>query len=293
MGILEKNIIKETHIVSAQERPMRLQEYGVDIFKLISTKSALKKAIKKSFIYVDAQIATTATMIGGGEIITLHQPVEIPNKREFLLPLEVIFEDDHLALINKPAGVLVSGNAFKTVANALAQNLKKSAQADAINPKPVHRLDFPTTGLLLVGKTTTSISALNTLFEGKKIEKTYYAITIGKMKKEKKIAVPIYGKQALSEFEIIDTIASERFGWLNLVKLVPKTGRRHQLRKHLAALGNPILGDADYGIEGRILKGKGLYLHAFSLEFVHPSTKKKMYFEKGLPNKFSKLFWQD
>ncbi len=125
-------------------------------------------------------------MIGGGEIITLYQPVEIPNKREFLLPLEATFEDDHHALINKPAGVLVSGNAFKTIADALAQNLKKSTQADAIDPKPVHRLDFPTTGLLLVEKTTTSISALNTLFESKKIAKTYYSITIGKMKKEKK-----------------------------------------------------------------------------------------------------------
>ena len=77
---------------------------------------------------------------------------------------------------------------------------------------------------------------------------------------------------------------------MNLLKLTPKTGRRHQLRKHMSAIGNPILGDVDYGVEGLILKGKGLYLHAFSLEFEHPVTKEKMYFEKELPKKFKKLF---
>ena len=81
MDASEKSTIKETHIANEQKHPVRLQEYGVGIFKIISTKSALKKAIKKSSIYVDAQVASTATMINGGETITLHQPIEIPKKR--------------------------------------------------------------------------------------------------------------------------------------------------------------------------------------------------------------------
>jgi len=289
MGVVESTI-QETHIARLQSQPVRLQEYGVGIFGKIATKSALKKAIKKDLIYVNSKVASTATMIQGGETITLYQSVEKPNKREFTLSLEVIFEDDHLAVINKPAGVLVSGNAFKTIANALSQNLKKSTAADAVDPKPIHRLDFPTTGILLIGKTAASITALNTLFENKKISKTYYAVTIGKMKKVEEIVAPINGKIASTKLKIIDSITSVRFEHLNLVKLIPKTGRRHQLRKHLAELGNPILGDADYGTEGKILKGKGLYLHAFSLEFTHPITKDKLHFEKELPKKFNKLF---
>jgi len=293
MATIEKRIVQETHMVGKPKQATRLQEYGVGIFKTITSKSALKKAIKKKYIYVDGKIASTATLIKGEEIITLQKPIEQQRKREFVLPLEVIFEDDHLGVINKPAGVLVSGNAFKTIANALAQNLMKSKEADAVDPKPVHRLDFSTTGLLLAGKTATSITALNALFENKKISKTYYAVTIGEMSKDGKINFPIDGKQAYSNFEKVETMVSKKFKFLNLVKLKPETGRRHQLRKHLAALGNPILGDPDYGIDGLILKGKGLYLHAFSLEFVHPIHKKKMYFEKELPKKFNKLFRLD
>jgi len=284
------NSTSDKHIAIAQDQPIRLQEYGVGIFKIITSKSALKKVLKKNLIYVNDQVATTATMIYGGEIITLYRPIENQNNRAFILPLEVIFEDDYLAIIHKPAGILISGNTFKTISSALVQNLAKSTQEDATAPKSIHRLDFPTTGTLLVGKTSTSISALSALFETKKISKTYFAVTIGKMGKGKDISLPVDGKSAISTVEIISTIASERFGLLNLVRLTPKTGRRHQLRKHLSALGNPILGDVDYGIEGLILKGKGLYLHAFSLEFIHPNTKKKIYVEKNLPKKFIKLF---
>ena len=290
MNTSQQDAILETHNAPAQVQSIRLQEYGVGVFKTIHSKSALKKIIKKKLIYVNGNLASTATIITGGEVITLHQSYNAPNQRKFVLPLEVLFEDEYLALINKPAGILVNGNTFKTIGNALAQNLKKSRQEDATHPKPVHRLDFATTGLLLVGKTSATVSALSSLFEDKKITKTYYAITIGVMTTKNNISTPIDGKKALSAYELIKTVASKRFGCLNLVKLFPKTGRRHQLRKHMAAIGNPILGDCDYGIEDMILKGKGLYLHAFSLQFIHPVTKKKVYFEKEQPMKFKKIF---
>ncbi len=285
--MLKKN---ETHIATPQAKPIRLQEYGVGIFSTLATKSALKKALKKHLILVDGQVATTASYIHGNEMITLNQSVKTNPSKELILKLEVVYEDDYLAIIDKPAGILVSGNTFKTIDKALTQNLKPSSQPDAIQPRPVHRLDYPTTGLLLIGKTSATILVLNKLFENKRIEKKYFAVTIGKMAKKGKITFPVDEKEAVSNFEIIKTVASERFEYLNLVRLSPKTGRRHQLRKHLFTMENPILGDSTYYKEGLLLKGKGLYLHAFSLEFTHPITKEIVRFEKEFPVKFRKIF---
>ena len=164
-------------------------------------------------------------------------PEDTRVSKAFVFDLNVLFEDDYLALVHKPAGILVSGNTFKTVANALSQNLKRSTQVDVTSPKPVHRLDYATTGVLMVGKTSSSIRALNQSFEAKQI-----------------------------------------------------TGRRHQLRKHLSGIGHPILGDKDYGITGLILNGKGLYLHAHTLKFTHPSTNEVLTIIDGLPKRFVKLF---
>ncbi len=282
--------ILETHKVPLLEKPIRLQEYAVGIFTTISTKSALKKVIKKGLIQVNNEISTTARFIHGGEIISLCDDEKTKAKKELELKLEVLFEDDYLAIVYKPSGILVSGNKFMTIDNALEQNLEKSKQNDAVQPRPVHRLDYPTSGLLLIGKTASSILELNKLFENKEIQKTYYAITIGKMKPSGSIDLPIDEKISLSHFEVLKTVASERFEALNLVKLSPKTGRRHQLRKHLSEIGNPILGDLEYGKETLILKGKGLYLHAATLEFMHPFTKEKMKVDSELPKKFEKLF---
>ncbi len=184
----------------------------------------------------------------------------------------------------------MSGNSFKTIANALVQNIKKSNLADATSPQPVHRLDYATTGILLVGKTSSSIRALNKMFEDKKVKKTYYAITIGEMDSTGKITSKIDGKKSQSKFILIASVPSKKFGKLNLVKLKPQTGRRHQLRKHLSSIGNPILGDKDYGIEDLILNGKGLYLHAYSLKFTHPFTNEKVYLKDEIPQLFKKIF---
>lgn len=282
--------IIQTHIVPKQKNPIRLQEYAVGIFNTIATRSAIKKAIKKELILVNEQIALTATLIVGGEKISLLESKNKHPHRFLDFPLEIMFEDDHLAIINKPPGILVSGNKFKTIDNALPQNLKKSTCSDAVRPRPVHRLDYPTTGLLLIGKTSTTILALNALFEKKKIEKTYHAITIGNMDNKGIIASTVDDKEALSYFTVLDSQPSDRFDVLNLVQLVPKTGRRHQLRKHLFNINAPILGDKEYSIKELVLKGKGLYLHASSLSFIHPKTKQKMTVVSKLPKKFTKIF---
>jgi 23S rRNA pseudouridine1911/1915/1917 synthase len=280
----------KTHKVPLLEKPIRLQEYGVDIFTSLPTKSGLKKAIKKGLVKVNGKIATTALYIKGGETIELLQSKESLHKKHFNFPLEILFEDDYLAVIYKPAGILVSGNSFATIDNALVQNLQKSTLPNATRPRPVHRLDYPTSGLLLIGKTTTSITALNQLFEKKEIQKTYHAICIGKMERSGEIDLPIDNKEAFTFFETLQTVESTRFDFLNLVKLHPKTGRKHQLRKHLFAIGNPILEDKDYFFENKILNGKGLFLHASTLTFTHPFGKEKVTTTKETPKKFKKIF---
>lgn len=282
--------LQETHVVPSLKKAIRLQEYAVGIFKTLPTKSGVKKAIKKELVFVNDKVATTALFITGGETIQLLQNPEPNDFKRLKLKLEVLFEDDYLAIIYKPAGILVSGNSFATIDNALAQNLQKSPQYDAVRPRPVHRLDYPTTGVLLIGKTNASIIALNKLFEHKEIQKTYHAITIGNMQKEGHIISSINEKQAATQYEVLQTVASERFSALNLIKLSPKTGRKHQLRIHLSSIGNQILGDKEYGDTQLALRGKGLYLHASTLNFEHPFTKKNISITKELPKKFRSIF---
>lgn len=282
--------LAETHIAENLETAIRFQEYAVGIFKTIPTKSGIKKAIKKELIFIDGNLATTSKHISGGEKIELFESENSSSFERLKLDLEVLFEDDFLAIIYKPAGILVSGNKFVTIANALSQNLKKSNKADAVKPQPIHRLDYPTSGLLLIGKTSAAIIALGKLFKLKEIKKTYYAITIEEICCAGVINLNVDNKKASTDFKVLSSVKSERFNFLNLVELQPKTGRKHQLRKHLSVLGNPILGDKEYFLEHKILNGKGLYLHAATLDFKHPFTDKKIVITKELPKKFTKIF---
>lgn len=251
----------------------------------------MKKAIDKGLVSVNGIVAGTGNFLNGGETIILSYEKNKNDKPAIQLPLEVCFETDHLAIINKPPGIVVSGNKKKTIANALAHNLTKSKASDALSrPKPVHRLDFPTSGLLLIAKTHTAVVALNKLFEERKIKKTYQAITYGEMPANGTINTDVAGKDAFTEYKILQTVLSKRFGCLNLVELFPKTGRKHQLRIHLSSIGTPILGDKNYSKEGLLLKGKGLFLHASTLEFSDPVTDELISVTTALPKKFRKIF---
>lgn len=250
----------------------------------------MKKAIDKGWVAIDGKPATTGDFLSGGETIELIIE-ETKSRLSIELIIDVLYEDDYLTVINKPAGIEVSGNRKWTIENVLSNNLKLSEQQDAlVYPEAVHRLDYPTTGALLIGKTRSAVVALNQLFSNKQVTKTYLAITIGEMNSSGTISTDVDGKPSQSEYTVLDSVASERFGNLNLVQLNPLTGRRHQLRKHLSSIGNPILGDREYGMEGLILKGKGLYLHSLSLGFSHPFTKQELIIKAPTPKKFLKLF---
>lgn len=280
----------ESHTVIAISSKIRLSDYVGDIFKTIPSRKGMKKAIDQGLVLLNGKTASTGDFVSKGDIIEL---IENPNKTrpEIELKLEVLFEDEHLAVINKPAGIEVSGNKKWTLENALTTNLKPSSEPDALNyPKPIHRLDYPTSGVILIGKTSACVITLNQAFQDRKIEKVYHAITIGEMKNFGLIDLPVDDKPSKSAYRVLKTVDSERFENLNLVELKPYTGRRHQLRKHLSELGNPILGDRDYGKDGLILNGKGLYLHASSLQFEHPITHEDLLIEASLPKKFKKIF---
>ena len=216
--------------------------------------------------------------------------IELDQKQHKIYPLdlEVLYEEEALAIINKPASVVVSGNQFHTIQNALLHNLSLSKAADALKiPKSVHRLDYATSGLLLIAKTASSRIHLGKQFENRTIQKRYQAIIIGQLANKKgTIKEKIEGKSAITKFEVIKSVPSLKTKYLSLLNLYPLTGRTHQLRIHLSNLGHPILGDKLYHKTAPLLKGKGLFLCAVELTFLHPFTGKKMNFKIKPPNKF-------
>ncbi|AXG70186.1 ribosomal large subunit pseudouridine synthase D [Kordia sp. SMS9] len=276
----------ETHIVPKLHAPVRIQEYNIANFKTIGSKSALKKTIKKQLITINDQTATTATFLSENDCIKVYAAAMIP-KKIFKLEIPVIFEDDTIAVIHKPAGFPTNGNYFKTIENALPHNLQPSASEDALQfPKPVHRLDNPTSGILIIAKTKRAQRDLYRQFEQQEITKTYQAIVIGKTLKKGEITSPVSEKKAFTDYETLQTVSSLQNEFLSHVKLHPKTGRTHQLRVHLASIQHPIVGDSLYGKEAENYK-KGLFLCATSVEFTHPITKEKVIYTIQPPTKFT------
>ena len=281
--------ILQTHIVPSGISGIRLSDYACGIFPLIPSRKGIKKAILRKAILVNNKIAHTGDWVEEGQTITW---VDIENKptKVLQLELEVVYEDEFFAIINKPAGIIVSGNQFRTIENALLHNLKISAELDALKKmRAVHRLDSLTSGLLIIAKTARAHLHFSFLFEKKKIQKQYQAIVIGQLEEQGSIDFMIDGKEAITDFQTELVVPSLRNELLSLVNLFPKTGRTHQLRIHLSKKGLPILGDELYGKEGLILKHKGLFLAAVGLHFSHPISQKEIKIKIEAPNKFGKL----
>ncbi len=280
---------RETHKVPDDVHGVRLSDYARTAFPSIPSRKAAAKAIKRGELRINGNPAQSGDWIETGqmlECVDLQRAVPKP----YRFPLEVVFEDEDLAVVNKPPGIEVSGNKFKTVENALAGNLAPSTQPDALRwPRPVHRLDYSTSGLLLVAKTAAAQVFLGKQFEERKIHKRYRAVVMGKLESPGQVAEPINGMPAQSEYAPVETVPSLRSGHLTLVDLFPFTGRTHQLRIHMAAIGHPIVGDQKYGEPDNILKGKGLFLAAVELRFPHPATHREQVVSIETPLKFASL----
>lgn len=282
------NVIN-AHIVPKNIDKIRLSDYAVGIFENIPSRKGIKKAINRGEVLVNSKVASTGYWVQPNDTIELTESIVNPPKG-YKMNLEIVYEDESLAIINKPSGIPVSGNQYRTIQNTLVDNLEVSALQDALKwPKPVHRLDSPTSGLLLVAKTATAIMHLGQQFENKTIQKNYVAIVIGEMPNQGVIKGSLSGLFSETYYELLKVVPSLRNDRLSLLKLMPKTGRTHQIRKHLSGLGFPILGDKLYGKEGQVLQGKGLFLCAVGLQFEHPITKVPINVSIETPYKFTAL----
>jgi len=275
--------------VTISQEGLRLSDYCVGIFEELPSRKSVKKAISKGRILVNGHPGQTGTWVTKGMFLQLQDHLE-KERPVFRLDLKIIYEDEYMAVLIKPPGIPVSGNQFRTVNNALPGVLSPSREADRLSyPRAVHRLDSPTSGILLVAKTGRANIALGQQFAGGTIQKTYQAIVCGFPKEHGFIDEPIQGKAASTSYRVLQRERSLKNDFLSLLELSPKTGRTHQLRIHLSNLGHPIMGDALYGESGKIYKGKGLFLAATGIEFQHPIHKKPMFFESKAPSKFELL----
>ena len=281
--------VLESHIVPEGTLEIRLYDYLDGVFPVLPSRSAIKKAITRGKVLVNGEKSRTGTWIRPNDNIEL---LDLGSKlpKPYHIDLEVVFEDEYLMVVNKPGGIPVSGNQFKTIQNAIIENHNPSKEEDALEwPKPVHRLDSATSGLLIIAKTAKALMLLGKQFENNEIDKKYCAIVTGKTPEEGEIDFEIEGLKSLTEFKRVVTVRSLRNEFLSLVDLYPQTGRTHQLRIHLSKLGYPIMGDTLYGVEGKVFKGKGLFLCAIGLRFNHPITDEKIAIQINEPNKYNIL----
>ena len=265
---------------------MRIFDYVcVHLSGVFPSNNGVKKAFKNELILLNGKIALSGEWLAEGDKVEVKAQ-DLSAFKILPLKLEVLFEDEFMAVIHKPAGFPVSGNYYKTIQNALPYNLSISNQEDAlILPRPVHRLDKLTSGLLLVAKTRIAQINLGRQFENQQISKIYAALVKGKLQGEGKVDTPIDHQQAKTLYKSVRVEQSLSYTDVSMVELQPKTGRTHQLRIHMAELGHPIVGDAVHDSE-KVLKGKGLFLTACKVSFIHPVNGLYQSFEISLPSKF-------
>ncbi|QZE13417.1 RluA family pseudouridine synthase [Halosquirtibacter laminarini] len=276
------------HVIPQIDEGIRLYNYLIGIFVELPSGKSVKKAIKNGHIFVDGETASSGLWVKEGMNIALYHPAEATLK-PYSTDLDIVYEDNWLAVVNKPAGLTTSGNRFDTLENAVQGKLQYSNAPDAyVNFRAVHRLDKATSGLVIIAKTKKCRIMLGQMLESKEITKKYYAIIMGDIQDNGVCCSPINNTNARTLFEKIDSVPSLRSKRLTLVQLSPITGRTHQLRIHMAQKGTPILGDTLYGTQGNILKGKGLFLCAYFLFFKHPFTQESMNMKIELPHKYKK-----
>lgn len=295
----------------------RLDKYLQTRFPRLS-RTAIQRLIKQGAITVNGQTTKASYEMDAGDVVDLVLPP--PEPREVVpepIPLDVIYEDEHMLALNKSAGIIchpARGDQTGTIVNGLAYYANQLSHGeDPFRPGIVHRLDKNTTGVMLVAKTDEAHWRLSLQFERRTTQKTYVAIVHGEPQLDgDTIDMPIGGhpvvrekfavmirenkinvaKNAVTHYEVL-----ERYGEFALVKLMPKTGRTHQLRVHMSHIGHPIIGDTMYG--GRVistfdLTGDGSVeplfvhqaLHAWKIAFRHPIREKDMEIEAPFPAPF-------
>ena len=264
----------------------RLDRVAAAAFQGLPSVKAAHKAAKRGELRLNGEVRESGAWVEPGDEIHFAPTSRKPPK-VYERTIDVLFEDDHLAVVCKPPGIPVSGNLHRTLEHALAHNLEPSGADDALPwPYPVHRLDARTGGLVIVAKRADTRTELGRLFQSRDVHKRYLALLVGRLEGEGEVDEPLEGRQAVSRYRATNHSPSLHGEWITTVDLFPRTGRTHQLRKHMAHLGHPILGDEKYGILGLILRGQGLFLWAVQLSFRHPETGDPIDIEVVEPPKF-------
>jgi 23S rRNA pseudouridine1911/1915/1917 synthase len=293
--------IVESHIVPDNNPGTILDRYALDVFGSRYTRKFLRKAIRRGFLIVNGEPSDPLYRVSRGNRLDILEKGTDTIKK-FKLELKVLYEDSSLAVMEKPPGFPVNGNRFRTIEHALPGNLERSDKKGALMvPKPVHRLDSSTGGLLLVAKTSGALSNLALQFQEKRITKTYHALLSGRLASNTGAAsissyisststsrLCMKKRYAETEYRALEECRSLKSGYITLVELNPLTGREHQLRIHMKELGCPVTGDPLYGEEGKTLKGKGLFLWATGIAFDHPDSGERIRVAVDLPPKFKK-----
>lgn len=277
-----------------------------------ASRGAIQRLIEQGHIRINGQKTKPTHSPRAGEIIEVEWPEAKPAEAQPEdIPLDIIYEDDALVVLNKPAGLVVhpaAGNEEHTLVNALLHHCagQLSGIGGVARPGIVHRLDKETSGCLVVAKNDETHIALSTQFAGRTIEKVYLAIVCGVLPRDSgNIRAPIArhpthrkrmatrdegeGRDAHTGYRVV-----ERLREATLVEALLHTGRTHQIRVHFQHLGYPVAGDVTYGqrqtrklAELTRYEAPRVLLHAQKLAFIHPRTGKKLHFEAKLPEDFT------
>lgn len=281
-------IVLRSHTVESLEGDVRFIDYVIGVFAELATRNSVKNAIAKKELRHNNSFAKTGTYVNPGDTIELVD-MQYKTPKEFPLQIEIVYEDEFLLIVNKPSGLVVSGNIHRTLENALIGQHSLSKEDDALKwAKPVHRLDAATSGLMILSKTISCHRKLMSMFENQQINKSYRAVVHGLISEELNIDFPIDQKDSISFIKPIRNVASIKSGELTLLELMPKTGRTHQLRIHCSKIGHSIVGDPLYSIASTI-SHKGLLLASVALSFVHPQTNQQLDVSINEPKKFQAL----
>ena len=268
------------------------------------TRSQIKLQIDAKKVLVNEKVQKAGFLIKNGDKVQISFSKEVLqlNAEAENIPLDVVFEDDDFAIINKPQGMVVHpapGAYNHTLVNALLYHFENlSSGSNDIRPGIVHRIDKDTSGLLVVAKNDKAHASLAAQIAEHSCFRHYLALLEGNLKDDsgtiktyiarnpndrKQMAVSDSGKLAITHYKVL-----QRFDGYCLVEFVLETGRTHQIRVHSKHLGHPIVGDKTYGIKNQKFNLDGQLLHAYKLELTHPSTAERLSYECKLPDYFEK-----
>ena len=277
----------------------RLDVYLADRRSGLS-RSRIRRLIDDGQVTVDGRPAKASTRLVVGQTVTLDLPPSSPAElRPWDVPLTIVFEDEHLIVIDKPAGMTVHpapGNEDRTLANAvLAHAPGIEGIGGERRPGIVHRLDKDTSGLIVVAKNERTHTRLSEQFKSREVSKVYLALVAGhpsppeadidapigrRPHDRQRMAIVSTGRPAITRYRVVTSYSRS-----TLVEARPRTGRTHQIRVHLSSVGHPVVGDTTYGRPARPAEGLSRqFLHAFRLAFVHPASGETIRFTAELPN---------